>query len=68
MWLVAGLGFLAMSFVIVISFFPPANLKIGSPLFYIAFIASGLLILLALPLIIYARKKPEWKETPIAEV
>ncbi len=62
MWVIAGLGFLAMLFVIVISFFPPANLQIGSPLFYVLFIAFGLLIFLTLPLLIYARKKPEWKE------
>jgi len=66
MWLVAGLGFLTMLFVIGISFFPPSNLTIGSPLFYVLFIAGGLVILIALPLVIYACKKPEWKALPPA--
>jgi len=63
MWIVGGLGFLAMLFVILISFFPPANLKIGSPVFYVLFMVLGLLIFVTLPIIIYARRKPEWKAT-----
>ena len=63
MWIVGGLGFLAMFFVIIISFFPPANLKIGSPTFYVLFMVLGLLIFVTLPIIIYARRKPEWKAT-----
>ncbi|MDP8286582.1 MAG: amino acid permease [Candidatus Electryonea clarkiae] len=69
MWIVGGLGFLAMLFVIFISFFPPSNLKIGSPIFYVLFMVLGLLIFVSLPIIIYARRKPEWKtiEKPIEE-
>jgi len=63
MWIVGGLGFLAMFFVIVISFFPPANLKIGSPIFYVLFMVLGLPIFVSLPIIIYARRKPDWKAT-----
>jgi len=62
MWIVGGIGFLAMLFVILISFFPPSNLKIGSPTFYVLFMVLGLLIFVSLPIIIYARRKPEWKE------
>ncbi|MBC8383353.1 MAG: amino acid permease, partial [Candidatus Cloacimonetes bacterium] len=50
MWIVGGLGFLAMFFVIIISFFPPANLKIGSPTFYVLFMVLGLLIFVTLPI------------------
>lgn len=63
MWIAGGLGFLTMLFVIIISFFPPANLKIGSPTFYVLFMVLGLLIFVTLPIIIYARRKPEWKAT-----
>ena len=63
MWIVGGLGFLTMFFVILISFFPPSNLKIGSPTFYVLFMVLGLLIFVTLPIIIYARRKPEWKAT-----
>ncbi len=61
MWIVGGLGFLTMLFVIIISFFPPANLKIGSPTFYVLFMLVGLIVFVSLPIIIYARRKPEWK-------
>lgn len=61
MWIVSMLGMLTMIFVIVVSFFPPANLAVGSPTFYMLFMAGGLAIFLVIPLIIYARRKPEWK-------
>ena len=61
MWVAGGLGFLTMLFVIIISFFPPANLKVGSPVFYVLFIVLGLVVFTSLPLIIYARRKPDWK-------
>jgi len=63
MWIVGGLGFLTMLSVIIISFFPPANLKIASPTFYVLFMAVGLLLFVTLPIIIYARRKPDWKAT-----
>lgn len=63
MWIVAGLGWVGMLFVIAISFFPPSNLKIGSPLFYVSFMGIGLVLFTILPIVIYALKKPEWKES-----
>lgn len=65
MWIVGLVGLLTMVFVIVISFFPPTNLKIGSPTFYVLFMVGGLLIFLTIPIIIYACKKPEWKTNEV---
>jgi len=64
MWIVGGLGFLAMTFVIIISFFPPASLKIGSPAFYVLFMGVGLLLFLSIPIIMYACRKEDWKAEP----
>lgn len=61
MWITGMVGLITMAFVIVISFFPPARMDIGSPVFYIIFEAGGLIIFLLIPIIIYSRKKPQWK-------
>lgn len=60
MWLVAGIGFLAVIFAMVVGFFPPAQLKIGSPTFYVVFLIVGTIIFVAAPMIINALKKPSW--------
>ncbi|MEI8081823.1 MAG: amino acid permease [Actinomycetes bacterium] len=61
MWLVSGVGFLAVAFAFVLSFFPPSQLPVGSPALYVGLVAGGVIIFSALPLIIYAFKKPSWR-------
>ncbi|WP_111594937.1 APC family permease [Chitinophaga dinghuensis] len=56
MWLFAGLGFVATLFSFVVAFFPPTQLPVGSPGSYVAMVAGGTIIFVALPLII--AKKP----------
>lgn len=34
MWLIAGVGFLAVAFSFIVTFFPPSQLPVGSPAFY----------------------------------
>ena len=65
MWITGGVGFLTMIFVMVISFFPPSVLQVGSPLFYVLFMVMGLVIFTSLPMIIYACRKPGWKASKI---
>jgi putative glutamate/gamma-aminobutyrate antiporter len=60
MCLVAGLGILAAIFAIVVGFFPPSQLKIGNPAFYIIFLLVGVGIFVGAPLVIHKFKKPEW--------
>ncbi|MBC8314914.1 MAG: amino acid permease [Bacteroidetes bacterium] len=61
MWILGSVGLLAMSFVILVSFFPPATLAIGSPLFYVLFQVLGLTIFILIPIIIYKFRRPSWK-------
>ncbi len=56
MWFFAGLGFVATLFSFVVAFFPPTQLPVGSPESYVAMVAGGTIIFVALPLII--AKKP----------
>ena len=59
-WLVAGIGLLSVLFAIVVGFFPPAQLPISNPAIYVLFIAAGLIVFIAAPLIIIAIRKPGW--------
>ena len=60
MWLVSGVGIVGAIFAIVVGFFPPTQLTIGSPAFYIIFLIVGILIFVSAPIIISLFKRPEW--------
>ncbi|NQT22775.1 MAG: amino acid permease, partial [Candidatus Omnitrophica bacterium] len=60
MWLVSGIGILGAIFAITVGFFPPSQLTVGSPTFYVAFITIGIIVFASAPLIINFLKKPEW--------
>ncbi|MGB2705931.1 MAG: amino acid permease [Candidatus Omnitrophota bacterium] len=60
MWLVAGVGLVGALFAITVGFFPPDELKVGSPAFYVGFLAAGLLFFVIVPAIIYQLRKPGW--------
>lgn len=60
MWFIASLGLISSLFAIVITFFPPKSLNVGSLVFYESFLIGGLLLMVLIPLVIYQFKKPEW--------
>jgi len=60
MWLVAGIGILGAIFAITVGFFPPAQLTVGSPAFYVIFLVVGTVLFSVAPLIINPFKRPEW--------
>jgi putative glutamate/gamma-aminobutyrate antiporter len=62
MWTVAGAGFLAVAFALVVSFVPPSQLPIGSPALYTLLVAAGLVVFGGLPLVIHRFRKPEWAQ------
>jgi glutamate:GABA antiporter len=62
MWIVAGVGLLAVLFAFVVGFFPPEQLKVGTPAFYVGFVIAGTLVFLAAPFVISLFRKPEWKQ------
>jgi len=61
MWCVAGLGLLGALFAIIVGFFPPKQLAVGSPTFYVTFLIIGMLVFCCAPLIIIHFRKPSWK-------
>lgn len=59
-WAVAGTGFTAVAFALVLAFVPPDQLPIGSPATYILLVAAGATVFCITPLIIERLKKPSW--------
>jgi glutamate:GABA antiporter len=60
MIVIAGIGMFAVLFAYIILFFPPSNLEVGSPTFYVGFLVVGNLLFILLPVIINHFKKPSW--------
>ncbi|MCK4935087.1 MAG: amino acid permease [Simkaniaceae bacterium] len=59
-WIVSCIGILASLFGIFIAFFPPSQIQIGNIYLFEALMVGGLLLMVALPLTIYALKKDSW--------
>lgn len=61
-WLIGIVGLAGMIFATVLSFFPPAQINTGSPAVYVGVLVAGVVVFVALPLIVYACRKPDWKD------
>lgn len=64
-WILGGLGIVSSTFGIIVAFIPPTSLPADKFWFYEGFLALGLVGLTAIPLIIYACRKPHWALLPI---
>ena len=67
MFFIGGVGLLGVAFAFIVGFFPPHNLPIGKPALYVGLVAGGLCTFLAIPLLIQAFKKPQWRLAVEAE-
>ena len=52
MWLIAGVGFLAVAFSFIVTFFPPSQLPVGSPAFYTGLVIVGTVVFVGIPILI----------------
>ena len=62
MWIIGGLGFLGSLLAFILSFIPPSQIAVGSNAMWYAVLVIGCIIVVAAPLIIYALRKPSWKD------
>lgn len=61
-WIVAGIGFLGALLAFVLSFIPPSQINTGSNTVWFTVLIIGCVIFVAIPLIIYAVRKPSWRD------
>jgi amino acid transporter len=61
LWLVGAIGLIGAGGALVLSFIPPNQIPTGSPVTYIVILSIGTVIFLAIPFVIYACHKKEWK-------
>lgn len=60
MWLTAGVGFTGVLFSFIVSFFPPDQLPVGSPLLYTGLVVIGIIVFAGIPLIIHHVRRSDW--------
>ena len=60
-WLVTIVGCLGALVAMVLSFVPPSQINISSPLVYIIILIVGSAIFLAVPFVVYAKRKASWR-------
>ncbi|WP_295732425.1 putative glutamine/gamma-aminobutyrate antiporter GadC [uncultured Muribaculum sp.] len=58
---VCTLGILGALLALLLSFLPPSQITTGSPVVYVGIIVVGVAIFVALPLIVYSKRKPSWR-------
>ena len=61
-WLIGIVGIVGEILATVLSFFPPSQINTGSPVTYIAILVVGCSVLLAVPFIVYDRRKASWRD------
>ena len=66
MWLIAGVGFLGSLLAFVLSFIPPGQIAVGSNAMWYSVLVIGCIVVVAVPLVIYAMRKPSWKDESTA--
>lgn len=60
-WVVCGLGIFGALAALLLSFLPPEQIETGSPVVYIGILLLGTACFVALPLVVYALRKPSWR-------
>ncbi len=61
-WFIGGLGFLGSLLAFVLSFIPPSQIATGSNVVWFAVLIAGCVIMVTIPFVIYAMRKPTWVE------
>ncbi len=62
MWLVGGVGFLGSLLAFVLSFIPPSQIATGSNTVWYSVLIIGCVVMVVVPLAIYAVRKPSWRD------
>ena len=66
MWLIGSVGFLGSLMAFVLSFIPPSQIATGSSRVWYGVLIIGSIVVVVIPYIIYAMRRPSWRD-PKAE-
>ena len=66
MWIVGTVGFAGSLLAFILSFVPPGQIQTGSSTVWYSVLIIGCIVMVIIPFIIYAMRKPSWKD-PNAE-
>ena len=66
MWIIASVGFAGSLLAFVLSFIPPGQIATGSSTVWYSVLIIGCIVVVCVPFVIYAMRKPSWKD-PDAE-
>lgn len=61
-WLVTVVGVAGAVVALVLSFLPPSQITTGSPVVYIGILLLGSIVIVAIPFIVYAKRKKTWRD------
>ena len=59
-WFVGSIGLIGALLAVSLSFVPPSQISIGSPLTYILILIISVIVFTLIPFIIYSRRKKSW--------
>lgn len=60
-WIVAVIGMAGALLALLLSYLPPSQITTGSPVIYIGILLIGVGVFVALPLVVYSKRKPSWR-------
>jgi amino acid transporter len=66
LWIIAGVGFLGSLLAFILSFIPPAQIATGSSSVWYSVLIGGALVVIIVPMIIYANRKAKWLSSDAA--
>lgn len=67
MWVIGGVGFVASALALASSLVPPSQIGVGNPFLYIGLLVGLAGLIVTVPLVVYARRKPHWHD-PASDV
>jgi phosphotransferase system glucose/maltose/N-acetylglucosamine-specific IIC component len=67
MWIIGTVGFAGSLLAFVLSFIPPGQIETGSNAVWYSVLVIGCIVMVVIPYIIYALRKPSWKD-PSADI
>ena len=62
MWVLGVIGFAGSLLAFILSFIPPGQIETGSNSVWYSVLIIGCIVMVVIPFIIYANRKPSWKD------